>query len=94
MVIRRFNPVSCARIAGVLYAVMGIFFGAAVSLFSTFGAFTPPDGGSRLPFFFGAAAIVVLPIFYGCLGFVTALVGATLYNILAGRVGGIELDLE
>jgi hypothetical protein len=36
---------------------------------------------------------VFLPIVYGCLGFIMSLVGATLYNVLARTVGGIELDV-
>jgi hypothetical protein len=43
---------------------------------------------------FGVGAIVLLPIFYGLLGFVCALVGAALYNVVAKLTGGIELELE
>lgn len=42
---------------------------------------------------FGAGAIVVLPIFYGVLGFVFAGIGAAIYNLVAGWVGGIEIDM-
>jgi hypothetical protein len=42
----------------------------------------------------GACAIVAFPILYGAMGFVSTLVGAWLYNILAGAVGGIEMDLR
>jgi hypothetical protein len=37
---------------------------------------------------------VALPILYGGMGFVMTLIGAWLYNILAGFVGGIEMDLQ
>ena len=43
---------------------------------------------------FGAAAIIVLPIFYGVLGFVFSLIGAALYNVVASVVGGVELDVQ
>ena len=43
---------------------------------------------------FGAAAIVVLPIFYGVIGAIGGLVTAFLYNLVAGVVGGIEIDVE
>jgi hypothetical protein len=30
----------------------------------------------------------------GCMGFIATLIGAWLYNVVAGLVGGIEMDLE
>jgi hypothetical protein len=41
---------------------------------------------------FGASAIVVLPIFYGCLGFVMTFIMALLFNLVVGITGGIEVD--
>ena len=38
--------------------------------------------------------VVFLPLIYGVLGAVMALVVAALYNLLAGWLGGIELTLE
>ena len=43
---------------------------------------------------FGAAAIIALPIFYGILGFISSLIGAALYNLVAGWVGGVEIDTQ
>ena len=43
---------------------------------------------------FGAGAIVILPILYGGLGFVATLIAAWVYNVVAGIVGGIELDVQ
>ena len=93
MVVRRVGPLS-AKIAGVLYAILGFIFGAIVSLISVVGsAFAPKDAGP-MGMLFGAAAIVVLPIFYGVLGFIFSLISAALYNLIAGWVGGIELDVQ
>jgi len=43
---------------------------------------------------FGVGAIVALPIFYGLLGFIFALIGAAVYNLVASWVGGVELDVQ
>jgi hypothetical protein len=43
---------------------------------------------------FGVGAIVLFPVFYGVLGFIMAAIMAGLYNLFAGLVGGIELDLQ
>ena len=94
MVIRRVGPLSVAKVAGVLYALMGLIIGACISLFSLVGsAFMPKDAGMG-GMLFGAAAVVVLPIFYGILGFIMTLISAALYNLVAGWVGGVELDVQ
>jgi len=95
MVIRRIGPISCAKIAGTLYAIMGVVLGGVFSLLALAGVFgSDAPEAAAFPRMFGAAAIVVLPVLYGCLGFVAALISAWLYNVLAGWVGGIELDVQ
>jgi hypothetical protein len=99
MVVKSVKPFSVAKIAGLLYAFMGLLFGALMSLIGLAGAFAAPvtPGGEGFPALFGAlfgiGAVVFMPIFYGCLGFITTLIGAVLYNAVAGMVGGIELDV-
>ena len=96
MIIRRVGPLSFAKLMGALYVLMGLFFGAIVSLISIVGgALVPRDDTSGMAgMLFGAAAIIVLPIFYGVLGFVFSLIGAALYNAVASVVGGVELDVQ
>jgi hypothetical protein len=95
MVIKRVGPLSCAKIAGTLYAIIGLFAGAGISLVAMLGGFggqTTESGlfGAAM----GAAAIIVIPICYGVLGFLTSLIGAALYNVIAGLVGGVEVDTQ
>jgi hypothetical protein len=86
---------SCAKIAGLLYALIGLVVGAVVSLIGIVGGLASNDiAGAAFPAIFGAGAIIILPIFYGCLGFVGTLIMAALYNLLAGAVGGIEVDVQ
>jgi hypothetical protein len=107
MVIRRVNAMSCAKVGGALYAGLGLLFAAGFSLFflvlgGTFGmpdgiAATGAGGLGAASIGFGAAAIaaiVALPIFYGVIGAIGGLVTAFLYNLVAGFVGGIEIDVE
>lgn len=95
MVIKRVGPVSCAKIAGTLYAILGLLMGAVFSLVALgggFGSNTP--GGGAIGAVFGVGSVILFPICYGALGFVTTLIGAWLYNALAGMVGGIQLDVQ
>ena len=95
MVIKRIVPVSCAKILGVIYAIFGLLAGVVFSLISLVAG-TLGSTGLRLPGggLFGTFAIILLPITYGIIGFISALIGAWLYNILAGALGGIEMDVE
>jgi hypothetical protein len=95
MVIKRVGPVSCAKVVAALYMIVGIAIGGLISLGSMAGGMA-----SEVPWMagigaaIGIAAIIVLPLVYGILGFVTTLIGAWLYNIAASIVGGIEIDVQ
>lgn len=90
MVINRVGPLSCAKVVGLLYAILGLVTGAIISVVSPMLARARPDAGP----FFGVAAIVVFPVLYGIVGFVMTAIIAWLYNALAGLIGGIEVDLR
>lgn len=93
MVITRVGPFSVAKIAGILYVVMGLVFGAIFSIGAVVGGLASnQETGGLLGMMFGAGAIVLFPLFYGCLGFVMTLVMAALFNVAAGIVGGVEVD--
>jgi hypothetical protein len=95
MTITRVGPLSVAKIAGVLYAVIGLVIGAVFSLFAMVGGLAAAannDGAGGFAAIFGMGAIILLPIFYGCLGFVMTAIMAALFNVVAGIVGGVEID--
>jgi len=96
MTITRVGPLSAAKVAGLLYVVIGLVAGAFVSLFAMAGAAIGAGSGNGdgAPFgaLFGVGAIILLPIFYGFFGFVGTLIMAALFNVAAGMVGGIEVD--
>jgi hypothetical protein len=94
MVITRIGPMSCAKIAGTLYAAMGLVIGCVISLAAVAGGFGSNGAEGAMGALVGVGAIFILPILYGGLGFVAALVGVWLYNVLAGVVGGIEMDVR
>ena len=95
MVIKRIGPVSVAKIVGLLYTILGLVVGAVFSLAALAGGLASNGSGSGgIGAIIGVGAIVAFPILYGCLGFVATLIGAWLYNVAAGAVGGIEMDLQ
>jgi hypothetical protein len=98
MIIKRISPMSCAKVSGLLYAVIGLLIGACLTLFiTTLGSLIPQEEQQMSGFvgmLFGAGAIVILPIFYGVLGFVGGAIIAFVYNFIAGWTGGIEIEVQ
>jgi len=92
MVIRRIPPLPAAKTMSLVYAAIGVIVGAIITLAGFAGGFK----GQEMPFggAFGPAAIIILPIIYGLIGFLAILLMASLYNWSAGLVGGIELEMD
>jgi|SRR5882724_1223668 len=94
MTVKRIGPLSFAKIAGVLYAVVGLIAGCLFALFSTVGGLvSQQSAGPIFGLVFGVGAIVFLPVLYGGIGFVMSLLMAALYNLVAEWVGGIEIEI-
>jgi hypothetical protein len=94
MVIHRIGPMSLAKLSGTLYAILGLIIGALFSLAAMAGAIASGDDNAGMfGAMFGIGAIVLFPLLYGCMGFIVSLIGAWLYNMLAGMVGGVEVDV-
>ena len=97
MTIRRIQPLPLAKIMGIGYGIMGLLFGVFFAIaFSGFGGLSqtqkPMPGWAAA--IFGVAAVIFMPILYGLMGFVGGLISALVYNLLAGRIGGIVLEVE
>ena len=93
VVIKRLDVMSCGVMLGALYVIVGLVVGAVFFLFSIAALAV---GGEQLAggLVGGIAVIVLLPLFYGAMGFIAGIIGALLYNLVAGMAGGIRMDLE
>jgi len=95
MVVKRVVPLSVAKVAGTLYAFLGLIFGALFSLIAiTGGLASEQSGAGMFGAIFGVGAIIIAPILYGAMGFVMSLIMAAIYNLVAGMVGGVEIDVQ
>jgi hypothetical protein len=83
--IRKFGVGQTAKVAGVLYAMMGLVF---IPIFLVMSALGPKQAG------LGAGFALVMPILYGVLGFVCTAIACALYNVVAKLVGGIEVEID
>lgn len=98
MIIKRVDPVSVAKVTGVLYGGMGLIFGsifAVISLVASGAAVAAGRSGSPFPSaIFGVGAVVAMPLLYGGMGAVMSLLAAVFYNWVAGMIGGIQIETE
>lgn len=100
MVVRRIGVVSLGRLMGGLYGSMGLIFGAIFALISLLGAglgaTMSETGGPEawMAPLFGVGAVIFLPLFYGLMGFLMGMLTAALYNLIAGWLGGVELEVQ
>lgn len=87
--IRRIAPLPAAKIASVLYGVIGLLL---FPFFLVMSRFSPE--GSSMWAGMGMTLAIVLPLLYAAFGFVGTLIAAALYNAVAGWIGGIEVEVE
>jgi len=98
-VIREIGVISLGKVAGIVYACIGLIVGVIVALVSVLGGFAGLLGEGRtaaglIGMFLGAGAVFILPVFYGVLGALIGMLVAVIYNVAARLVGGIEITID
>jgi hypothetical protein len=86
--ITRIEPGQFALMMGATYALLGVI--VAVIMFM-FASMIPIPGMGSMG---RGIAVVLVPIAYGVLGYVCGFVGAAIYNVVAGTVGGIKVTVS
>lgn len=91
--IKRIGVLSCAKVLGGLYLVLGLIFGGIMTIVAALGAGVgggPEEVGMALGG--GLASIIIIPLLYGFIGFIGGAFMAAIYNIAASMFGGIEFE--
>ena len=97
MIVRRVGVWSVARMYATMAATMGLLLGllfACLSLVGAGFASQNPELPAGMAAAFGVGAVIILPIMYGVFGLIGGAIGAALYNLFAGMVGGVEVDIS
>ena len=93
MILRRIGVLSFAKLYGAMCVFLGLIFGliyGTVTIISGMVASQQP----ALGIVGGLLMMVLIPVLYGIFGFASGAISAYLYNLVAGRVGGLEMELE
>ena len=95
--IRRFGIVRTANMAAALYAFISLIFVGLFGLFALLGVAVAPNGSAGTV---GAGVLglvivgLVVVLVYAVVGWVFTAIACALYNVVAGWVGGIEVQVE
>lgn len=92
--IKRIHPASIGTVFGIALALFGLVAGV---LFASSGLLLRQSGILALPFKTTGSftqSLIIMPLYYGILGFVLSYLGAAVYNMVANWVGGIKIQLD
>lgn len=69
----------------MLYTIVGLILAPLILIASQVAPEAYP---------YGPWVAIAVPIIYGCIGFIASAIGCAVYNLVAGWVGGIEVELQ
>ena len=97
--IKSINPLQLGKVLAITYGAVSLLIVPLVILFTVFSAVVARHQGGGGPptaafLGMGLGFAIFAPIFYALMGFLTGVVGAFVYNLVAGWVGGIEFEVE
>lgn len=84
MTVRRVGALSVGKISLVTYGLVAGVIGLVLAVVALFTAGPWAAIG----------VLIGVPVFYGIAGFLGGLLFTWLYNVAAGWVGGVEIDVE
>lgn len=100
--INKFGIFSVAKMYALIMFVVSLLiaipYGLIIIVFSLMGSSTARGdeawliGGGGIVA--GIAIMIILPIVYAVIGFIAGAIGALIYNIFAGIIGGVEIEVD
>lgn len=93
-VVERIGLFSALKIGFVVYATLGLLAGLICSAIILAGIPFGPHAYMPFKGVFGLLPIVLCPLLYGIIGSIVTFLGALIYNLASGWVGGLEVDIH
>lgn len=102
LLIKKIGVLSAAKMYGammfVISLIIAIPYGLILIIWGLVGGSTvggdaglAVGGGGLIA---GVMIMILLPIFYGVIGFVFGAISALVYNLFSGMIGGLEIEVE
>ncbi len=84
--IKKIAPLQAGKMLAAIYALFSIIFVP----FLLIAALVSPKGSGGL----SMVIVLVIPVVYIVMGFIGGVIGAFIYNLVAGWMGGMEIEYE
>jgi hypothetical protein len=88
----RIGILSSGLFGGAILAAFGLFVGGMVGLVTAFSALFGTGEDVAVALGMAIGMLLMAPLMYGIFGFLGGVLGAFVYNLVAGMTGGIELE--
>lgn len=95
--LKRIEPLQLGKISGALYGLMSLIFVPFFLLAALIPGFMSQNGdgpSAAISIAIALAMAVFFPIIYAVMGFILGVISAFFYNVIAKRIGGIQVDVE
>lgn len=94
LTLKRIGVMSLAKIYTIMMAVVGLIMGLYIAIMEAVFPITQTGMGEPMGTGLGWINIIIVPIIYALIGFVSGVLGAWLYNLIAKWIGGVELEFK
>jgi len=95
MTLQKVGVLSAFKVLSVLYgaiaAVFSVLYGVGIALVSILAA-ANGEGAALMGLVAAVAVVFIVPLVYGAIGGAFGALMAFVYNVVAGRFGGLELS--
>ena len=97
--LRRIAPLRAGVVVAILQGILGIIFAVPMFLIASLATLAGPNhpgasGQAAVPVIFTGVFILFVPLIYAITGFLTGLLGAAVYNLVAKWTGGFILEVR
>jgi len=89
--IRSIAPFQAGKVAAIMYFIFGLIFAIPFALMFGLAASQQGAAGAGA---MGIGMVIMMPIGYAIAGLIFVPLACWLYNVVAGWVGGIEIQLQ
>jgi hypothetical protein len=93
-VVMRIDPVSALKVGFAVNAFLGLIAGALCTAIAFAGIPFAPHKYMPFAGALGILPLILCPLLYGIFGGVVTMIGALIYNLASGWVGGLEVEIH
>ncbi|MCP3683047.1 MAG: hypothetical protein GY861_10185 [bacterium] len=96
--LKKIDPISAGKIYGIMMVIFGVLIGLIYALYFIIMGAVLSFGADSVTgitmIIIGVAIAVAAPVMYGIIGFLSGIIGAAIYNLVAKKIGGLKVEIS